>query len=84
MRHQLKEERPMKKIFVVHEDDEIICACDTMENAITACINRISICGYLCEGFDYGETSTAIIYRDTHAKEIRAMFIDQTTFSAEI
>lgn len=74
----------MKKIFVVHEDDEIICACDTMENAVTACINRISICGYLCEGFGYGETTTTIIYRDTCAKEVRAMFIDQAPFSAGI
>ena len=70
----------MKRIYVIHENDEIILACETMEAAIAACINRIAICGYVCEGFDYGDSCTMFIYRDITANEVRAMFVDRVNF----
>lgn len=70
----------MKRIYVITENDEIITARDTMNNAVAAAMNRIAICGYLCESFDYDEALTAIQYRDTNAHETRVMFIQETNF----
>lgn len=69
----------MKSIFVIHENGEIITARDTMNHAIAAAINRLSICGYLCEGFDYGDTVTVIYYRDLDTHEANFMYIEVTT-----
>lgn len=74
----------MKKIYVIHEENEIITARDTMENAIAAAINRLSICGYTCEEFSYDESLTIIMYRDHHAHETRTMFISQTNYNEGI
>jgi len=69
----------MKAIYVITEDNEVITARDTMNNAIAAAMNRLAICGYLCEGFDYDESLTLIEYRDTSAHETRTMLIQETT-----
>lgn len=69
----------MKTIYVITEGNEVITARDTMNNAVAAAMNRIAICGYLCEDFDYDESLTAIQYRDLEAHETRVMFIQETT-----
>jgi hypothetical protein len=69
----------MKSIFVIHENGEIITARDTMNHAIAAAMNRLSICGYLCEGFVYGDTITAIYYRNPNTNEVNFMYIEATT-----
>lgn len=69
----------MKTIYVITEGNEVITARNTMSNAVAAAMNRIAICGYLCEGFDYGESLTLIEYRDLDAHETRAMLIQETT-----
>lgn len=74
----------MKQIFVIRENEEIITARDTMNNAIAAAMNRIAICGYLCEGFDYDETVTIIEYRDLDAHETRAMVIEEINYKEGI
>lgn len=70
----------MKSIYVITENNEVITARDTMNNAVATAMNRIAICGYLCENFDYDETLTAIQYRDTSAHETRVMYIQETNF----
>ena len=70
----------MKKIFVITEDNEVITARDSMNNAIVAAMNRIAICGHLCERLDYDESLTAIQYHDFDAHETRVMFIQETNF----
>lgn len=70
----------MKAIYVITENNEVITARDTMNNAVAAAMNRLAICGYLCEGFDYDESLTLIEYRDTSAHETRTMLIQETTF----
>ena len=70
----------MKAIYVITEDNEVITARDTMNNAIAAAMNRLTICGYLCELLDYDESLTLIEYRDTSAHETRTMFIQETTY----
>ena len=70
----------MKAIYVITENNEVITARDTMNNAIAACMNRIAICGYLCEGFEYDESLTLIDYRDLNAHETRTMLIQATNF----
>ena len=74
----------MKKIYIIREDNEIITARDTMNNAITAAMNRLVICGYLCEGFDYDETVTIIEYRDLNAHETRIMVIEEINYKEGI
>lgn len=69
----------MKTIYVITEGNEVITARDTMNNAVATAMNRIAICGYLCEEFDYDESLTAIQYRDLEAHETRVMFIQETT-----
>ena len=71
----------MKAIYVITEGNEVITARDTMNNAVAAAMNRLAICGYLCEEFDYDESLTAIQYRDLEAHETRVMFIQETTLS---
>ena len=70
----------MKNIYVIHEDSEIITARDTMNNAIVAAMNRMAICGYLCESFDYDESITIIEYRDLSANERRIMVIEEISY----
>ena len=70
----------MKAIYVITENNEVITARDTMNNAVVAAMNRIAICGYLCEGFDYDESLTLIEYRDTSAHETHTMLIQETTY----
>lgn len=74
----------MKNIFVITENNEVITARDTMDNAIAAAITRLAVCGYLCEGFDYDESLTAIQYRDLNTHETRVMFIQETNFKEGI
>lgn len=74
----------MKSIYVITENNEIITARDTMNNAIAAAMNRITICGYLCEGFEYDESLTLIDYRDLDAHETRTMVIQETNFKEGI
>lgn len=74
----------MKKIYIIREENEIITARDTMNNAIAAAMNRLAICGYLCEGFDYDETVTIIEYRDVAAHETRIMVIEETNYKEGI
>lgn len=74
----------MKSIYIITENDEIITARDTMNNAIAAAMNRIAICGYLCEGFEYDESLTLIDYRDLNAHETRTMLIQETNFKEGI
>ena len=68
----------MKSIYVITENNEVITARDTMNHAIAAAMNRLAICGYLCEGFNYDESLTLIEYRDTSEHETRAMLIQET------
>jgi len=74
----------MKSIYIITENNEIITARDTMNNAIAAVMNRIAICGYLCEGFEYDESLTLIDYRDLNAHETRTMLIQETNFKEGI
>lgn len=74
----------MKKIYIIREENEIITARGTMNNAIAAAMNRLAICGYLCEGFDYDETVTIIEYRDVTARETRIMVIEETNYKEGI
>jgi hypothetical protein len=68
----------MKSIYVITENNEVITARDSMNNAVAAAMNRLAICGYLCEGFEYDESLTIIDYRDTGAHETRTMLIQET------
>ena len=74
----------MKKIYVIRENEEIITARGTMNNAIAAAMNRLVICGYLCEDFDYDETVTIINYRDLSAHETRIMVIEEINYKEGI
>ena len=74
----------MKKIYIIREENEIITARGTMNNAIAAAMTRLAICGYLCEGFDYDETVTIIEYRDVTARETRIMVIEETNYKEGI
>ena len=74
----------MKKIYIIREENEVITARDTMNNAIAAATNRIAICGYLCEGFDYGEAVTIIDYRDLSAHETHIMVIEEINYKEGI
>ena len=74
----------MKKIYIIREDNEVITARDTMNNAIAAAMNRLAICGYLCEGFDYDETVTIIEYRDLGTHETRVMVIEEINYKEGI
>ena len=70
----------MNKIFVIREEEEVITARNTMNNAIAACINRMVICGYTCEGIDYDEHVTLIIYRNHAMHETRTMVIEEVHY----
>lgn len=70
----------MKKIYVIRENNEIITARDTMNNAVGTAMNRLSICGYMCEGFDYDENVTIIEYRDLNMHETRIMTIEEINY----
>lgn len=74
----------MKNVYIITEDNEVITARDTMENAVAAAMNRMAICGYLCEGFDYSEILTIIDFRDPSAHETRTMFIQKTNYKEGI
>ena len=74
----------MKSIYVITENNEVITARDTMNNAVAAAMNRLAICGYLCEGFEYDESLTLIDYRDTSTHETRTMLIQETNFKEGI
>lgn len=74
----------MKYIFVIHEGDEIIATRDTMNNAVAACMNRMTICGYLCEGFAYSEEVTLIDYRDMPEHTTRTMVIERVCYKEGI
>ena len=74
----------MKKIYVISENNEIITARDTMNNAVAAAMNRLAICGYLCEGFDYDENVTIIEYRDLNMHETRIMTIEEINYKEGI
>jgi len=74
----------MKSIYIITENNEVITARDTMNNAVAAAMNRIAICGYLCEGFEYDESLTIIDYRDLNAHETRTMLIQETNFKEGI
>ena len=76
----MKGYKPMKSIYIITEGTEVLTARDTMNNAIAAAMNRITICGYLCEGFVYGDTVTAIYYRNPNTNEVNFMYIEVTTF----
>lgn len=69
----------MKSIFVIREGEEIIAARNTMDHAIAACMNRISICGLLCNGFVYGEDETIIEFG-----HMRTMVIERVLFRERI
>lgn len=73
----------MKEIFVIHENQEIIAARDTMDHAIAACMQRMAICGYLCKEFGYSNECTYIIYLDDEHDE-QVMYIKKTTFKEGI
>jgi hypothetical protein len=68
----------MKTIYVIIEDNEVITARDTMNNAIAAAMNRMAVCGYLCKNFSYNELLTAIKYYDPDTNETRSMLIQET------
>lgn len=68
----------MKSIYVIHENNEIITARNTMDNAIAVAINRIALCGYLCEKFEYSEAVSVIQYRNRDNNKIGVMFIEWT------
>jgi hypothetical protein len=71
-------------IYIIREGHEVICACDTLAQAITASINRLVICGYLCEGVKYGEYHTEIKYRAAPADEvIHVMHIEEIVHHKE-
>ena len=70
----------MNKIFVIREEEEVITARDTMNNAIAACVNRMVICGYTCESIDCYEHVTLIAYRDHTANETRTMIIEEVSY----
>lgn len=74
----------MQKIYIIREENEVITARDTMNNAIAAAMNRIAICSYLCEGFDYDEAVTIIEYRDLNAHETRIMVIEEINYKEGI
>lgn len=74
----------MKSIYIITENNEVITARDTMNNAVAAAMNRLAICGYLCEGFEYDESLTIIDYRDLNAHETRTMLIQETNFKEGI
>lgn len=74
----------MKQIYIIREENKVITARDTMNNAIAAAMNRIAICGYLCEGFDYDETVIIIEYRDLGAHETRIMVIEEINYKEGI
>jgi hypothetical protein len=74
----------MKKIFVVHENQDIICARDSMDNAIAAAINRMAISGCLCEEFRYSGDITTITYRVLNEHETYTMYIEATIFEEGI
>lgn len=74
----------MKQIYVIYENEEIITARDTLNNAVAAAINRMAICGYLCEGFDYDENVTIIEYRDLDTHETHAMVIEAINYKEGI
>lgn len=70
----------MKDIFIIREDNENITSRDTMNNAIAACIQRMAICGYLCENFAYSDYVTSITYRDVNEHETRTMIIERLNY----
>lgn len=70
----------MKQIYVIYEDGEIIAARDTMDNAIAACMNRLSICGYSVTQFVYDDIVTVISYRDGVTPEEHTVFIEETGY----
>ena len=72
----------MKEIFVIHENQDIIAARDTMEHAIAACIQLMAIRGYLCQEFGYGDDVSYITYLDI--KDIRTMYIEKTSYKEGI
>lgn len=74
----------MKYIFIIRDGEEIITSRDTMNNAIAACMNRIAICGYLCEGFAYSEDVTLIDYRDIPEHATRTMVIERVHYKEGI
>ena len=74
----------MKSIYIITENNEVITARDTMNNAVAAAMNRLAICGYLCEGFEYDESLTIIDYRDLDAHETRTMLIQETNLKEGI
>lgn len=74
----------LQNIYVIRENDENITSRDTMENAVAAAINRMVICGYLCEGIDYDENVTIISYRDLSAHVSRVMFVEAVRFKEGI
>lgn len=70
----------MKQIYVIYEYGEIITARDSMDNAIAACMNRFSICGYICTKFVYDDIVTVISYRNGVTPEEHIVFIQETSY----
>ena len=74
----------MKQIFVIRDGEEIITVRDSMNNAVAACMNRMAICGYLCEGFQYSEELTLIAYRDVTEHVGHTMVIEAVNYKEGI
>ncbi len=74
----------MNRIYIIREGREVICAYDTMGQGVTAAINRLVICGYLCEKIRYGEHHTEIAYRIEPADNvIHVMHIEEIVHHKE-
>lgn len=67
----------MKNIYVIVEDNEVLAARNSMDEAIAAAINRMAICGYLCDRFNYADDMTAIQFYDSIDHNNRVMFIQE-------
>lgn len=73
----------MNRIYIIREGREVICAYDTMAQGVTAAINRLVICGYLCEKIRYGEHHTEIAYSIDPTDEIHVMHIEEIVHHKE-
>lgn len=65
-------------IYVVHEENEIICARATIEQAIAACMTRLVICEYSFIGIERNENFTEVHYQTSNGAH--TMYIEETFF----
>lgn len=72
----------MKFIYIIRDGEENLTAYSSMTAGVTAAINRLVICGYMCRKICFGEYITKITYTNDYEQE-STMFVEKVRLHEE-